>query len=216
VPFPRRRLRLILAAGAVGLAAVATVGASPGTDLVQGIPQRGTVIGQKTANVTLIQYEDLACTYCNTYMKLAFPTIVNDYVRPGLVKVDFRGIGVVSRASAPALRYVLAAGRQQKLWQLTELFYENQSKLNELATDKGVRRLARQIPGLNADKLILDAKSLSVRKQAAAHAAEAERRKVPGTPWFFVKVGTDVPKLVRPTAYSGEAFAVLLDEALGR
>ena len=198
------------------LAAVATVGASPGTDLVQGIPQRGTVIGEKTANVTLIQYEDLACTHCNTYMKLAFPTIVNDYVRPGLVKVDFRGIGVVSRASAPALRYVLAAGRQQKLWQLTELFYENQSKLNELATDKGVRRLARQIPGLNADKLILDAKSLLVRKQAAAHAVEAERRKVPGTPWFFIKVGTDVPKLVRPTAYSGEAFAALLDEALGR
>ena len=216
MPFPLRRLGLILAAGAVALAAVATVGASPGTDLVQGIPQRGTVIGEKTANVTLIQYEDLACAHCNTYTKLAFPTIVNDYVRPGLVKVDFRGIGVVSRASAPALRYVLAAGRQQKLWQLTEVFYENQAKLNELATDKGARRLARQIPGLNADKLILDAKSLSVRRQAAAHAAEAERRKVPGTPWFFIKVGTGVPKLVRPTAYSGEAFATLLDEALGR
>ena len=195
---------------------VATVGASPGTDLVQGIPQRGTVIGQKTANVTLIQFEDLACTHCNDYMKLAFPTIVNDYVRPGFVKVDFRGLGVVSRASAPALRYVLAAGRQQKLWQMTEVLYENQAKLNEVATDKGARRLVRGIPGLNANQLILDAKSLSVRKQAAAHAVEADRRKVPGTPWFFIKVGTDAPKLVRPTAYSGEAFATLLDEALGR
>jgi protein-disulfide isomerase len=216
VRHPLRRLGLILAAATVALATVATVGASPGTDLVQGIPQRGTVIGQKSANVTLIQFEDLACTHCNTFMKLAFPTIANDYVRPGLVKVDFRGLGVVSRASAPALRYVLAASRQQKLWQLTEVFYENQSKLNELATDKGVRRLARQIPGLNADKLILDSKSLSVRKQVAAHAVEADRRKVPGTPWFFIKVGTDAPKLVRPTAYSGEAFAALLDEALGR
>ena len=44
----------------------------------------------------------------NDYMKLAFPTILNDYVRPGLVKVDFRGLGVVTRASEPALRYVLA------------------------------------------------------------------------------------------------------------
>jgi len=211
-----RRLGLSLAAGALALAVVATVGASPGTDLVQGIPQRGTVIGQKTANVTLIQFEDLACAHCNDYMKLAFPTIVNDYVRPGLVKVDFRGLGVVSRASAPALRYVLAAGRQQKLWQMTEVLYENQAKLNEVATDKGVRRLVRGIPGLNANQLILDAKSLSVRKQAAAHAVEADRRKVPGTPWFFIKVGTDAPKLVRPTAYSGEAFATLLDEALGR
>lgn len=210
------RSRLVLAAAALALAVVATVGASPGTDLVQGIPQRGTVIGQTTANVTLIQFEDLACTHCNDYMKLAFPTIINDYVRPGLVKVDFRGLGVVSRASEPALRYVLAAGRQRKLWQMTEVFYENQAKLNEFATDKGVRRLARGIPGLSANQLILDAKSLSVRKQAAAHAVEADRRKVPGTPWFFIRVGTNAPKLVRPTAYSGEAFANLLDEALGR
>lgn len=210
--------RVLLAAVAAGAALmiVATVGASPGTDLVAGIPQRGTVLGQKTATVTLIQFEDLACDHCNDYMKLAFPTIVTDYVRPGLVKVDFRGLGVISRASEPALRYVLAASRQRKLWQLTELYYENQAHLNELATDKGVRRLARQIPGLNANRLILDAKSLSVRKQVAAHAAEADRRKVPGTPWFFVKVGDAPPKLVRPTDYSGEAFATLLDEALGR
>ncbi|WP_411277346.1 DsbA family protein [Gaiella sp.] len=213
---PRSRLGLTLAAAALALAVVTTVGASPGTDLVQGIPQRGTVIGERTANVTLIQFEDLACTHCNTYMKLAFPTIVNDYVRPGLVKVDFRGLGIVTRASEPALRFVLAAGRQRKLWQMTEVFYENQAKLNEIATDKGVRRLARGIPGLDANQLILDSKSLSVRKQAAAHAVEADRRKVPGTPWFFIKVGTNAPKLVRPTAYSGEAFATLLDEALGR
>ncbi len=210
------RFGFIAATGVLALALVAGVGASPGTALVQGIPQRGTVIGQKTAAVTLIQFEDLACTHCNDYMKLAFPTIINDYVRPGLVKVDFRGLGVVTRASEPALRYVLAAGRQSKLWQMTEVLYENQAKLNELATDRGVRRLARGIPGLNANKLILDARSLSVRKQAAAHAVEAERRKVPGTPWFFIRIGTDAPKLVRPTAYSGEAFATLLDEALGR
>jgi protein-disulfide isomerase len=210
------RSRLLFAAAATALAVVAAVGASPGTTLISGIPQRGTVIGAKSANVTLIQFEDLACTHCNDYMKLAFPTIVTEYVRPGLVKVDFRGLGVVTRASEPALRYVLAAARQRKLWQLTEVFYEKQAKLNELATDKGVRRLARGIPGLDADKLVLDARSVSVRKQAAAHAAEANRRDVPGTPWFFIKIGTETPTLVRPTAYSGEAFATLLDEALGR
>ena len=212
----RPRPELIVAAAVIALAVVAGVGASPGTVLVDGIPQRGTVIGQKTATVTLIQFEDLACTHCNDYMKLAFPTIITDYVRPGLVKVDFRGLGVVTRASEPALRYVLAAGRQRKLWQMTEVFYENQAKLNELATDKGVRRLARGIPGLNANQLVIDARSLAVRKQAAAHAVEADRRKVPGTPWFFIQIGTSAPKLVRPTAYSGEAFATLLDEALGR
>ena len=210
------RLGVLLGAVALCLAIATGIGASPGTALIAGIPQRGTVIGDKNAQVTLIQFEDLACTHCRTYMENAFPTIIRDYVRPGLVKVDFRGIGVVTRASEPALRYTLAASRQQKLWQFVALLYESQPRLNELATDRGARQLARGVPGLNAVKLVADARSLSVRKQAAAHATEAIQRKVPGTPWFFVKVGTAPPKVVRPDGYDGESFSAILDEALGR
>jgi protein-disulfide isomerase len=149
-------------------------------------------------------------------MKEAFPTIINDYVRTGRVKVDFRGLGVVTPASAPALRYTLAASRQNKLWQVAELFYENQSRLNELATDKGAKRMVSGVKGLNATRLVADSKSISVRKQVAAHAAEATRRNVPGTPWFFVKIGSAAPKVVHPEAYDGESFNTILDDALGR
>jgi protein-disulfide isomerase len=149
-------------------------------------------------------------------MKDAFPTIINDYVRTGRVKVDFRGLGVVTRASEPALRYTLAASRQKKLWQVAELFYENQSRLNELATDKGVKRMVSGVKGLNATLLVADSKSVSVRKQVAAHAVEATRRNVPGTPWFFIKIGAAAPKVARPESYDGAAFAKLLDDALGR
>ena len=213
------RIGALLAAAGLCLVIATGVGAStssPGTALVNGIPQRGTVIGQASANVTLIQFEDLGCSHCAEYMKDAFPTIINDYVRTGLVKVDFRGLGVVTRASAPALRFTLAASRQKKLWQVAELFYENQSRLNELATDAGVKRMVVGVKGLDAKLLVADSKTLSVKKQVTAHAAEATRRKVPGTPWFFVKVGTAPPKVVRPEAYDGESFSALLDDALGR
>ena len=212
----RGRVGVLLGAAALSLVIAAGLGASPGTVLINGIPQRGTVLGEKSAAVTLIQFEDLGCSHCNDYTKEAFPTIVQDYVRTGLVKVDFRGLGVVTRASGPAVRYTIAASRQNRLWQVAQLFYENQSKLNELATDRGVKRLVAGVAGLDAARLIADAKSLSVRKQVAAHAAEATRRNVPGTPWFFVKVGTAAPKVVRPPAYDGDAFKAILDEALGR
>jgi len=211
-----RRAAVALTGLAALLVSVGASTASPGTALVDGIPQRGTVLGQTTANVTLIQFEDLACTHCKTYMQDAFPTIIRDYVRTGLVKVDFRGIGVVTRASEPSLRYALAASRQKKLWQVVELFYENQGSLNELATDKGVKRMVKGHPGIDPARLVTDAKSVSVRKQAAAHATEAIRRNVPGTPWFFVKVGDAPPKLVKPDAYDGDAFSAILDDALGR
>jgi protein-disulfide isomerase len=212
----RDRIGVLLGAAALSLVIAAGLGASPGTVLINGIPQRGTILGEKTATVTLIQFEDLACSHCNDYMEEALPTIVRDYVRTGLVKVDFRGLGVVTRASEPAVRYTIAASRQNKLWQVAQLFYENQSKLKELATDRGVERLVAGVAGLNAARLVADARTLSVRNQVAAHAAEARRRNVPGTPWFFVKIGTAAPKAVRPAAYDGDAFRVILDEALGR
>ena len=210
------RAGALLVAAALGLAIVAGTAASPGTALVDGIPQRGTVLGQKSAVVTLIQFEDLGCTHCADYTENAFPAIVDEYVRTGLVKVDFRGLGVVTRASEPALRYTLAASRQHKLWQVAELFYENQAKLNELATDRGVKRLVKGVKGLDPVRLVADARSVSVRRQATAHAAEARRRNVPGTPWFLVKIGTAAPKLVRPDAYDAESFRAILDDALGR
>jgi protein-disulfide isomerase len=215
----RRRSRGVVAvvAGVAALCAlVAPVGASPGTTLVGGIPQRGTVLGAKSAQVMLIQFEDLGCAHCDEYMENAFPAVVQNYVRTGLVKVDFRGLGVVTPASLPALRYTLAASRQKRLWEMAELFYENQGRLATVATDKGVRRLVTGLPGLDVAKLLADAKSVSVRTQIAGHAAEAERRGVEGTPWFLLKIGDAAPVRVQPDAYDGDAFAAILDKALGR
>jgi len=210
------RIGALLVAAALSLTTVTGIGASSGTALVHGIPQRGTVIGAKSTTVTLVQFEDLGCTYCLEYMRNAFPTIISDYVRTGLVKVDFRGLGVVTPASGPALRYTLSVSRQQKRWQVAQLFYETRARLSEVATDKSVKRLVSGIRRLDPVGLVAHSKSLSVRKQAASHAAEAIRRGVPGTPWFFVKVGTAAPKLVRPDAYDGASFRTILDQALGR
>jgi 2-hydroxychromene-2-carboxylate isomerase len=99
---------------------------------------------------------------------------------------------------------------------MAELFYENQGRLATLANDKGVRRLVTGLPGLDVAKLLADAKSASVRKQIAAHAAEAERRGVEGTPWFLLRIGDAAPVRVQPDAYDGDAFAAILDKALGR
>jgi protein-disulfide isomerase len=212
---PSIRIAVLVVVAALGLA-TAAASASPGTALVAGIPQRGTVLGPRTARVTLIQFEDLACSHCADYTKDAFPTIVNEYVKRGLVKVDFRGLNIVSSASGSALRFTLAAGRQHKLWQVAELLYENQAKLSEATTDRGIKQLVRGVKGLDPVRLVADSKSFSVRRQVAAHEAEATRRNVPGTPWFFLKTDSGAPKVAHPQAYSGDAFRAILDKALGR
>lgn len=202
------------AAALVGTPSGAAAGASPGTALLAGIPQQGTVLGRPTAQLTLLVYEDLGCPHCRTFMTDAFPTVVREFVRPGFVKVDFRGLGFVTPASAPALLYALAAGRQNRLWHVTALFYENQDRLGRLATPTGVKRLVDGIRGLDAARMVRDAKSPVVRRQADAVLAEARGRGVPGTPWLFVQRRGEQPVPVQVRAFTPEVFRGMLKAAL--
>lgn len=209
----RAVLCAVVVAATAGLA-VAAAAASPATQLVAGIPQTGTVLGRPSAPVTLVQVEDLGCTHCREFTARAFPAIVRDYVRTGKVKIDFRGLGVVTPASEPALRYALAAARQNRLWQVVGLFYENQARLNELVSDAAVTRLVRGVGGLDAARLVRDAATPAVARQVRSLLAESVVRKVEGTPWFFVRRGAGPLVNVAPAAYDAASFRAILDDAL--
>ena len=52
-----------------------STGAAAGVDLT-GISQNGAVLGEPSANVTLIVYADAQCPGCRYYAQALFPTIV--------------------------------------------------------------------------------------------------------------------------------------------
>jgi len=211
----RTGVAALATAGLLAAAAAAAV-SSPGTAILTGIPQKGTVLGDPAAPLTLLQYEDLGCEHCLEFMEAAFPAIVREYVRPGKLKVDFRGLGIVTPASEPALRYALAAGRQNRLWQVVALYYENQGRLNELADDAGVTRLVRGVKGLDVPRLLRDARSAAVTGQIRAVVRESVARKVEGTPWFLLRRGAGPVTRLAPEAYDAESFRMLLDEEFRR
>ncbi|HJU47326.1 MAG TPA: thioredoxin domain-containing protein [Gaiellaceae bacterium] len=184
------------------------------TALVDGIPQNGTTLGNKDAKVTLIQFEDMQCPACRAYQEGAFPGIVDEYVRPGKINVEFQGLSFIGDDSEQALRAALAAGRQGKFWQMEKLFYDNQGGENEgWVTDELIRDLATQI-GLDVQKLEADMDSPAVNAQIAAMEKAAVTRQVQGTPTFFISVDGGTPYQVQPTAFSPEAFRPIFDDAL--
>jgi protein-disulfide isomerase len=181
---------------------------------LDGIPQDGIVLGSPSASVTLIEYADLQCPACRAYGETVLPTIIDQYVRPGDVKAEFRGISFIGPDSERALRFVQAAGLQDRLWQLQDAFYRNQGGENSgWVTDELVRRLAGEI-GLDVERLFVDAESPEVDallQQATSLAAQDE---ISGTPSVFVQSGVEEPVQVeRPSATD---VAVALDGALGR
>jgi protein-disulfide isomerase len=183
--------------------------ATPVVEL-DGIPQDGAFLGTPDANVTLIEYADLQCPACAQYAANVLPVLVDDYVRPGRVRAEFRGLRFLGPDSDKALRFVIAAGLQDRLWQLQESLYRHQGRENGgWVTDDLVRELAEEVPGLDVDKLFADKDSAAVTALIEEDEALAQADEIPGTPTILVQVGDEDPYVIDPSA-----LAPALDDVL--
>lgn len=178
-----------------------------------GIPQDGAVLGNSGAKVALIEYADLQCPACRLYTEEFFPTLVDEYVRTGKVKAEFRGFPFIGDDSVKAHRFLLAAARQNKLWNLQEALYRNQGGENSgWVTDDLIRRVAGEIPGLDADQLFADASLPAIEQEAAGAGAAASSAGITGTPTFLIAIGDQQPYLVSFGAL--DQMRAALDDAL--
>jgi protein-disulfide isomerase len=183
--------------------------------LIDGIPQNGTILGSRNAQVRMLQYEDLQCPVCKRYTDDAFPAIVNEYVKPGRLRLDFRGLAFLGPDSEKALRVALAAGKQNKLWDVVGLFYADQGEENSgWVTDSKIDEILNQVPGLDVAKVKEDARSAAITQQMQQVSAEATQNSVQGTPSFFVARGVNQPFPLQVTSLSPDGFRSLLNDAL--
>lgn len=181
---------------------------------IDGIPQSGRVLGDPGAKVTLIEFADPQCPACRFYTLDVYPKLVNEYVRTGKVKTEFRGYPFIGPDSIKALRFVMAASFQNKLWQLTEAFYRNQGAENSgWVTDDLVRRIAGEIPGLDVDRLFRDATSGRVTAMLNSDLRQVQAERISQTPSFLVQIGNSQPYLLSVPLDVG-AFRSALDDAL--
>ena len=179
-----------------------------------GIPQDGAVLGRPAANVTLIEFADPQCPGCRFYTVSVFPAIVNEYIRPGNVKTEFRGFPFIGPDSVKALRFILAAGLQDRLWQFQEALYRYQGAENDgWVTDELIRQRAGEIDGLDVERLFTDANSDEMAKAAEDSAAEAEAAGIGATPTFFIRIGDGEPYVIQ-VGIDLDQLRAALDDAL--
>ncbi len=179
-------------------------GAAETARLLQGIPQSGGALGDPEAPVTLVEYAEPQCPFCGTWSREALPAIVRDYVRPGKVRLVFRGLAFIPPIadSERALRAAAAAARQGRLWHVVELLYRNQGEEGTgWISDDLVEAVLRAVPGLDADRALAERNDPSVDETLAAWVAEAGRDGVGGTPTFYLgRRGGELARLAVPSA----------------
>jgi protein-disulfide isomerase len=156
--------------------------------LLTGIPQESLVIGKSSAPVELIEFGDLQCPICKTYSEEILPEVIDNKVKSGEAKIDFRNFPIISQESTPAGAAAIAAGAQGRGWNYIELFYRNQGKeasgyvddefMTSIAKGAGVKDIAQW------NKVRKEPKTT---KEVEATYAEAQKFGFNGTPSFAIK-----------------------------
>jgi protein-disulfide isomerase len=165
------------------------------SSLLAGIPQTGGVLGKPNAPVTMTYYGDYQCPVCQDFtLRGGFPQLLANDVRAGKVKVVFRSF-CTATCNGPNPNVFntqqvagLAAGKQNKFWQFTELFYREQGQegtgyVNENYLDG----LARQVPGLNYSAWLSARNDANLTSQVNLDQSSARSLGVSGTPTLVFK-----------------------------
>jgi protein-disulfide isomerase len=228
------RNRLLLLGGAVALAAIVvvvvivlagsggssdastttTANAAAAKSIFAGVPQRGDVLGNPNAPVTLEVFEDPQCPYCRQWNLDTLETVVNNYVRPGRVKLRYRGIVVIGVNSVAGLRAIYAAGNQGKLWNMVDALYVRQGPENSGWITVPTIKAAAKAIGASPARVIDDADSAAVTKSLNASQVDAARAKVGGTPTFVVVKPLGTPQQLQLGGLEPDQFTPALDAAL--
>jgi protein-disulfide isomerase len=215
----------VLAAGLIGASVLGarddrpspaqTVFAEDTTAILDGIPQKGRVLGRPDAPVTLVEFADLQCPYCAQWSQQAFAELVHDYVRTGKVRLVFGGVAFLGPDSEQGLRFAVAAGHQGKLWNVVHLLYANQGPENSgWVSDGLLRGVGAAIPGFATDEAIDDASTVPVHQQVESMANEADALGVNGTPSFAAgRTGGEL-RLIEVRSLDAQGLRPALDALL--
>jgi protein-disulfide isomerase len=161
--------------------------AAASTALFKGIPQRSNVLGKASAPATMVEYIDLQCPICRAFETEVMPSIVDQYVRTGKLKVVARPIAFIGPDSLRGRDATIAAGHQNRLFDFAQLLYANQGPENGgWLNDEIVASAAKSIPGVNVQQLVDTSNSSAVASTAKQYDSQAKSDGVGGTPAIYI------------------------------
>jgi protein-disulfide isomerase len=157
-------------------------------DQLQGVPQKGMILGDPGAKQTLVEFGDLQCPVCKQYSEQVIPEIISGPVSRGEARLEFRNFVILGPQSNLAGAAAIAAGRQAKGWNFVELFYRNQGVENSgYVTDGFLTAIAKGAGVPDISQWNADRKSKGVRQEVAKTTNQASNIGFTGTPSFAIE-----------------------------
>lgn len=191
--------------------AITELGTPPATPSTA--PAKGTVLGDPNAPVTLAVYWDFQCPFCNAFHTDTLPQILDDFVRPGDVKIELRDYAFLGRdangqpqdisddnnESAQAAEAAMCAGEQDKYMQYADTLFANASGENQGAfNDNRLKEFAKDL-GLDEGSFSSCLASGKYEPVIQTMRDQGTALGVNATPMFILDNGNGQPNVITMT-----------------
>jgi len=160
------------------------------------------ILGSNDAPITMIEFGDYQCFYCNKFYHTTEPDITKNYIDTGKVKLVFKDFTIIGQDSVNAANAAHCAQEKGKFWEYHDTLYNNWTgENNGWASPKNLLAFAKQV-GLTDSEFnscMSDSRYTSMIKGSYS---DAQTLGLTGTPDFFI-IGSDhsVTKIVGAQPY---------------
>ena len=156
------------------------------TFLANGSP----VLGKLDAPITLIEFGDYQCHFCNVFFHSTEDDILKNYVETGKVKMIFKDYNIIGPDSINASHGAHCANDQGLFWEYHDILYSNWTgENNGWASSENLGKFAQEI-GLDMDVWSECMVNAIHSQTILASNKDAKNLELTGTPAFFV-IGPD-------------------------
>ena len=87
-------------------------------------------LGDSSAKVTIVEFADFQCPFCEQWFKNVEGQIIKNYVDTGKAKFAFRNYAFLGQDSVTAAEGAYCANEQGKFWQYHDYLYNHQGQEN--------------------------------------------------------------------------------------
>jgi protein-disulfide isomerase len=167
--------------------------------------------GNPKAKVTIVEFADFRCPFCEQFFTNTESQIIKDYVDTGKVQYAFRNFAFLGPASITAADAAECANDQGKFWDYYNYLYKNQPSESDTSmynTDTLTQAAVSLGMDDNIFRTCLDGKKDEAKVNADL--SDGQKAGVSGTPSFFV----NGISLVGAEPYS--AFKTIIDQELAK
>jgi protein-disulfide isomerase len=139
-------------------------------------------LGKSDAPVTVIEFSDYQCPFCQRFVRNTLPALKTDYIDTGKVRYVFRDFPLaMHRQARKAAEAAHCAGEQGKYWEMHDVIFNNQQALK-------VEDLKEHASSLDLEPAAFN-NCLEQGKYAAEidkDFADGSTAGITGTPSFFI------------------------------